>query len=86
MRLVGMAERALALAAGRALSRSAFGGVLAAQGSLREVLARQRVALDGAKLLVLNAAHALDWCVCGGGGGEGGGREGGVVRGAQGEE
>lgn len=32
------------------------------QGGLREVLARQRVALEGARLLVLNAAHSLD-CV-----------------------
>ncbi|KAF8061385.1 Acad10 [Scenedesmus sp. PABB004] len=60
MRLVGMAERALGLAARRALSRAAFGGPLAAQGGLREVLARQRVALEGARLLVLNAADALD--------------------------
>jgi hypothetical protein len=33
------------------------------QGGLREVLARQRVALEGARLLVLNASHALDRCV-----------------------
>lgn len=34
------------------------------QGGLREVLARQRVALEGARLLVLNAAEALDrWAV-----------------------
>jgi alkylation response protein AidB-like acyl-CoA dehydrogenase len=32
------------------------------QGGLREVLARQRVALEGARLLVLNAAEALDRC------------------------
>jgi hypothetical protein len=34
------------------------------QGGLREVLARQRVALEGARLLVLNASHALDRCEC----------------------
>jgi alkylation response protein AidB-like acyl-CoA dehydrogenase len=60
MRLVGMAERALALAAQRSLQRVAFGRPLAAQGALREVLARQRVALEGARLLVLNASSALD--------------------------
>jgi acyl-CoA dehydrogenase len=60
MRLIGAAERALSLAAQRALQRVAFGRPLAAQGGLREVLARQRVALEGARLLVLNASHALD--------------------------
>jgi hypothetical protein len=34
--------------------------LLLLQGGLREVLARQRVALEGARLLVLNAAEALD--------------------------
>jgi hypothetical protein len=34
------------------------------QGGLREVLARQRVALEGARLLVLNASHALDRYTC----------------------
>lgn len=121
MRLIGAAERALSLAATRALDRVAFGRPLAAQvrccvvvggprayacrstldfrylvcrsqrrthtcgirplcvgchgksckpshqslcallqGGLREVLARQRVALEGSRLLVLNASHALD--------------------------
>eukprot|EP00878_Enallax_costatus_P017701 GHUV01018597.1.p1 GENE.GHUV01018597.1~~GHUV01018597.1.p1 ORF type:complete len:389 (+),score=92.28 GHUV01018597.1:215-1381(+) len=60
MRLIGMAERALALASQRALQRVAFGRPLAAQGGLREVLARQRIALEGARLLVLNASEALD--------------------------
>lgn len=63
MRLVGMAERALGLASQRALQRTAFGRPLAGQGGLREVLGRQRVALEGARLLVLNAADALDRCV-----------------------
>jgi acyl-CoA dehydrogenase len=60
MRLVGAAERGLQLMAQRAASRVAFGKPLAAQGALREKLARCRVALDGARLLVLQAAHALD--------------------------
>lgn len=60
MRLMGAAERGLQLMAERAQSRVAFGRPLAAQGALREKLARCRVALEGARLLVLNAAHALD--------------------------
>jgi alkylation response protein AidB-like acyl-CoA dehydrogenase len=60
MRLVGAAERGLQLMVARATSRVAFGRPLAAQGGLREKLARCRVALDGARLLVLAAAHALD--------------------------
>ena len=68
---MGRGEGGLALTEGRSLSGGACGGGLEEQGSVREVRARRRVALDGAKVLVLNAAHALDWCVCGGGG-EGG--------------
>lgn len=61
MRLIGAAERGLELLVSRSLQRRAFGKPLAAQGGLREVLARRRVEVDGARLLVLQAAHALDW-------------------------
>jgi acyl-CoA dehydrogenase len=61
MRLIGAAERGLELLVARSLQRRAFGKPLAAQGGLREVLARRRVEVDGARLLVLQAAHALDW-------------------------
>jgi acyl-CoA dehydrogenase len=60
MRLVGAAERGLELMAERALARVAFGKPLAAQGGLREKMARLRVSLEGTRLLVLQAAHALD--------------------------
>lgn len=60
MRLIGAGERGLQLMAERAMSRVAFGRPLAAQGGLREKLARCRVSLEGARLLVLAAAHALD--------------------------
>lgn len=60
MRLVGAAERGIELMAARAQARVAFGKPLAAQGALRETLARKRVQLEGARLLVLAAAHALD--------------------------
>ena len=60
MRLVGAGERALALAAARARARKAFGGPLADLGGFRADLARARVELDGARLLVLHAAHVLD--------------------------
>jgi len=60
MRLIGAGERGIELMAQRALSRVAFGRPLAAQGGLQEKLARCRVSLEGARLLVLSAAHALD--------------------------
>jgi len=60
MRLVGAGERALELASSRARRRKAFGGALADLGGFRADLARARVALDGARLLVLHAAHVLD--------------------------
>lgn len=60
MRLIGAGERGLELMAARARERVAFGKPLAAQGGLREKLARCRVSLEGARLLVLAAAHALD--------------------------
>ncbi|GAX77668.1 hypothetical protein CEUSTIGMA_g5111.t1 [Chlamydomonas eustigma] len=60
MRLIGMAERAIELMARRALSRRAFGGPLAKQGALQSELAKARIDIDSARLLVLSAAAALD--------------------------
>lgn len=60
MRLVGLAERALEAACARATSRVAFGKPLAAQGALRHKLAEHRIALDQARLLVLEAARSMD--------------------------
>lgn len=60
MRLIGLAERALAAMCKRAEERIAFGGPLAAQGALRHDIARSRIAIDQARLLTLSAAHAMD--------------------------
>jgi alkylation response protein AidB-like acyl-CoA dehydrogenase/aminoglycoside phosphotransferase (APT) family kinase protein len=60
MRLIGMGERALQLAARRASSRVAFGKTLAENGSVLQTLGRSRVMLDGARLATLDAARRLD--------------------------
>ena len=60
MRLIGAAERAIQATCARAGSRRLFGGPLSAQGSFRESLASNRVAVQGARLLVLQAASQLD--------------------------
>ena len=60
MRLVGMGEAGLGLAWARARACIAFGRPLATQGALRARLAAARVRLEGARLLVLHAAAALD--------------------------
>ena len=60
MRLIGLAEMALELACKRGLERSAFGKPLASLGGNRERIADARIAIDMARLLVLNAAWKLD--------------------------
>ncbi len=60
MRLIGMAETALALALARGLSRTAFGKPLANLGGNRERLADARIRIDAARLLVLKAAWLID--------------------------
>ncbi len=60
MRLIGQAEVALELAIRRGLSRSAFGKPLVNLGGNRERIADARIAIDQARLLVLNAAWKLD--------------------------
>ncbi|MBB6628075.1 acyl-CoA dehydrogenase family protein [Nocardioides sp. KIGAM211] len=60
MRLIGLAELALELACTRALGRSAFGKPIANLGGNRERIADARIAIDQARLLVLNAAWKLD--------------------------
>ncbi|EDY45371.1 acyl-CoA dehydrogenase family protein [Streptomyces sp. SPB074] len=60
MRLIGMAERAIDLMCERALSRTAFGKPLAAQGVVREWIADARVAVEQVRLLVLKTAWLMD--------------------------
>ena len=60
MRLIGQAERALELACDRAKNRIAFGEPLAQRGMVRESIARSRMEIDQARLLVLRTAHLID--------------------------
>jgi acyl-CoA dehydrogenase len=60
MRAVGMAERALALMVDRAQNREAFGGPLAEQGVVRDLIAQSRIEIDQARLLVLHTAWLID--------------------------
>ena len=60
MRLIGLAEKALELAIRRGTSRNAFGKPLLHLGGNRERVADARIAIDQARLLVLDAAWKLD--------------------------
>ena len=60
MRAIGMAERALMLMVERAKSRVAFGRPLAEQGTVREEIARSRMEIDQARLMVLKTADLID--------------------------
>jgi acyl-CoA dehydrogenase len=60
MRLIGMAERALELMCDRAKARATFGKALAERGVVREWIGRSRIAVDQARLLVLDAATKMD--------------------------
>ncbi|HZI85044.1 MAG TPA: acyl-CoA dehydrogenase family protein [Casimicrobiaceae bacterium] len=60
MRLIGLAERSLEDMCRRTLSRVAFGKPIAEQTVTLERIAESRIAIDQARLLVLNAAHRMD--------------------------
>ncbi len=60
MRLIGVAERSLEMMCDRARSRVAFGKSIADQGVIRQWIAESRLAIDQARLLVLNAAWKMD--------------------------
>ena len=60
MRLVGLAERALALMCKRAMSRTAFGKTIAQQTVTQERIAEARCLIDQARLLTLKAAWMMD--------------------------
>lgn len=60
MRLIGVATRSLEMMCERARSRVAFGKPVAEQGVVRQWIAEARLAIDQARLLVLNAAWMMD--------------------------
>lgn len=60
MRLIGMAERALALMCERASARVAFGRPIAEQGVVADWIAESRVRVEQARLLVLKTAWLMD--------------------------
>ena len=60
MRLIGQAERALEAMCRRALARETFGRAVAEHGTVRADIARTRIEIDQARLLVLNVAHMMD--------------------------
>jgi acyl-CoA dehydrogenase len=60
MRAIGAAERALELMCKRALTREAFGGKLAEKQFVQDFVAKSRIEIDGARLMVLNAAWQMD--------------------------
>jgi len=60
MRLVGLAERALERMCKRTLTRVTFGKPVAERTVTLERIAESRILIDQARLLVLQAAHAMD--------------------------
>jgi len=60
MRALGSAERAIEAMCRRAIAREAFGQPLARQGVVQEQIARARLAVDQARLLVLRTAWLID--------------------------
>jgi acyl-CoA dehydrogenase len=60
MRSIGTAERALQTMCNRVQKRVAFGQRLADMGSIRQDIAKSRVEIDQARLLVMHAAYKMD--------------------------
>jgi len=60
MRSIGQAEKALELMVKRAGSRIAFGKPIAKLGKNLEVISRARISIDSMRLMVLQAAKAMD--------------------------
>jgi acyl-CoA dehydrogenase len=60
MRAIGAAERALEMMCRRANQRDSFGGKLGDKQFIQDFIARSRIEIDGARLMVLNAAWRMD--------------------------
>jgi len=60
MRLIGHTEYAMRLMSKRALSRVAFGKRLAEHGTVAADIAKSRMEIEQARLLVLKTAHLMD--------------------------
>ena len=60
MRAIGSAERAFELMCQRAHSREAFGGKLAEKQFVQDFIAKSRMEIDSARLMVLHAAWKMD--------------------------
>ncbi|WP_342363629.1 acyl-CoA dehydrogenase family protein [Terrarubrum flagellatum] len=60
MRMIGVAERGLEAMIARVRQRTAFGKLLAEQGTIREAIALSRCDIEQARLLTLKAAHMMD--------------------------
>jgi acyl-CoA dehydrogenase len=60
MRAIGAADKALELMCQRGLSREAFGRPLAKLGKNAEVISRARIDIESMRLMVLQAAKAMD--------------------------
>jgi acyl-CoA dehydrogenase len=60
MRAIGAAERALEMMCRRANSRESFGSKLGEKQFVQDFIARSRIEIDGARLMVLHAAWKMD--------------------------
>lgn len=60
MRVVGMADRCIELMARRATTRHVVGGLLAEKQMVQDFIARSRIEVEAARLLVLQAAWRMD--------------------------
>ena len=60
MRAIGAGERALEMMVDRGMSREAFGRPLAKLGGNTELIAKARIELESMRLMVLQAAKAMD--------------------------